>query len=329
MKNCILLICLLAPPVMAQSISDLKIDFRKVYEATEKLDFETILDLSHPKLVEMAGRAALIAEMKKAFNDANIQLSFGKTDFKPEYSEILEKNGRKFCVIRRPTIMKIGFKKPLEAAQAKIIQANIARSNSLRTVNFNSSENAFYSSGPDITVAISDAQTRNQWRFLSYEPAQAYLFETWFGKESMAMLPLPAVKPAVQSPEAEKPQENQRGEFVAVSEGAVEFKGESIPIYKAPETKREGYNAFIEGNKLSYSLFHMKNTAQEAKAIATFYKGKILFGVKVGTFEETTDVGMPAFESKNCRPNSKEGNIVKIATDNTGHHIEIFSGCLE
>ena len=329
MKYGIILLSLLVSPLFSQSLDLAKEGYFKVYEASEKLDFETIMDMSYPKLLELGGRAALIAEMTKAFTDPNFKLTFVKTEFKPEYSPIQEINGHRFSIIRRHNILKIAFKKPLNPEHASVIQANLARSNPARTVSFNAGENAFYSAGPDITFAISDALTKNQWRFLAYEPAQAFLLESWFGKGTLAKLPLPIVKQAALPAVEAQPPSSPRVAFLSVEGGKVEFKGEDIPVYNAPETKREGYQAFTEGNKLSYSLFYLKNDAKVAKAIAAFYKGKTIFGAKVGPFEETTDVGMPALESRNCPVNSKEGNMVKIATDNTGHHVEIFAGCPE
>lgn len=329
MKYPLLLLFLLIAPLFSQSLELAKEGYVKVYEATEKLDFETIMDMSYPKLLELGGRAALIAEMKKAFTDPNIKLTFVKTEFKPEYSPVQEIKGHRFCVIRRHTIMKITFKNPLNAEQVKAIQTNIARSNPSRTLSFNAQENAFSSTGPDISLAISDSLTKNQWRFLTYEPGQAFLLESWFGKDVLTQLPLPAVKPAAPAPVEADKTEWKRPESLSVENGKVEFKGEDIPIYNAPETKVAGFDVSAEGNKLSYSLFRMKNDAKAAKGIAAFYKGKTIFGKKIGSFEETTDVGMPALESRNCGAKPKQGNMVKIATDSTGHHVEIFAGCPE
>ncbi|GEM_PF-5906204 len=61
-------------------------------------------------------------------------------------------------------------------------------------MSFNSVENAFYSPGPDNALAISNLLTKNQWRFLTYGPGQAFLLESWFGKDVLAQLPLPTVK---------------------------------------------------------------------------------------------------------------------------------------
>lgn len=331
MKYAITLLSLLVSPLFSQSLDLAKEGYVKIIEATEKLDFETIMDLSYPKLVELGGRAALIAEMKKAFTDPNIKLTFVKTESKPEYSPILEIKGQRYCVIRRNTIMKIAFKKPLDAQHAKVVQGNIARSNPNRAVNFNTRENAFYSTGPDVTIAISDALTKKQWRFLAYEPGQAFLLESWFGKEAMSQLPLPVLRPLapVAAPaegdkNAWKPPESLR-----VENGNVQFNGEDIPVYNAPETEVAGFNVSTEGNELSYSLFGIENDTRTAKRIAAFYKGKKIFGKKVGPFEETTDLGVSAIRSKNCGANPKEGNIITIATDMTGHHIEIVAGCTE
>lgn len=166
--------------------------------ATDKLDFEAIVDSTYPKLVEMAGREAMLAEMRKAFTDPTLKLSFLTTDTKPEFGGVIEYQGRRFCVVRRQTILRLAFKNKLNEEQAESIRTNLARSAPLRTVRYEAKDNAFYSTGPDVTIAIADSLTKKQWRFLSYEPSLEFLLQNWFGQDILERLQLKeAPKPSV------------------------------------------------------------------------------------------------------------------------------------
>lgn len=159
-------------------------------EATDKLDFEAIIDATYPKLVEMAGREAMLAEMRKAFTDPTLKLSFQKTDPKIEFGAVIEHQGRRFCVVRRQTILKLAFKNKLNEQQAEQIRTNIARSAPQRTVRFDANDNSFYSTGPDTTIAIADSVTKKQWRFMTYEPSLEFLLQSWFGQDILERLQL-------------------------------------------------------------------------------------------------------------------------------------------
>lgn len=198
MKRLPFFLLLLGGFAFAQTADTLKQTYAKMVEANNKLDFETIIDSTYPKLVEMAGRDALIAEMKRAFSDPNLKISFVKNDAAAEFGNIVETKDGRFCVVRRETILRLAFKEKLIEAQAQSIQGSIARSNPLRSVRFDAKENAFYSTGPDITIAVSDASTKQQWRFLSYDPSLEPMLQTWFGQDIAEKLQLrPAPKPSV------------------------------------------------------------------------------------------------------------------------------------
>lgn len=182
----------------AQTADTLKQTYAKMVEANNKLDFDSIIDSTYPKLVEMAGRDALIAEMKRAFSDPNLKISFVKNDAVAEFGNIVETKDARFCVVRRETILRLAFKEKLIEAQAQSIQENIARGNPMRTVRFEPKENAFYSTGPDITIAVWDASTKQQWRFLSYDPSLEAILQSWFSQDIVEKLQLkPAPKPSV------------------------------------------------------------------------------------------------------------------------------------
>jgi uncharacterized protein (TIGR02145 family) len=180
----------LAGAISAESPDTLKQDYAKMLEATDKLDFEAIIDATYPKLVEMAGREAMLAEMRKAFTDPTLKLSFQKTDPKIEFGAVIEHQGRRFCVVRRQTILRLAFKNKLNEQQAESIRTNIARTAPQRTVRFDANDNSFYSTGPDTTIAIADSLTKKQWRFMTYEPSLEFLLQSWFGQDILERLQL-------------------------------------------------------------------------------------------------------------------------------------------
>ncbi len=174
----------------AQSAENLKQSFQKMLTAMDKLDFETMVDFTYPKLVTLAGRGALLKEIRQPFEDPAIKLSFLSDKAEPEFSGIMEIENRKFCLIKRQTAIKIAFIEKLTAEASESILQNMQKSALSRKVNYRKSENAFYSVGPEFTIAIADVLTKNQWRFLTYEPSQRPLMKRFFGEKALKQLDL-------------------------------------------------------------------------------------------------------------------------------------------
>lgn len=156
--------------------------------ATQKLDFETIIDATYPKLLELAGRETLVAEMRKAFFDPAVKVSFVQHDVKPKFGEIRQLKSRRFCIITRETILRLAFKEPMSIDQAETIRDSIARLSPARQLRFDAKAQAFFSTGPDITLAIADTLTNGKWRFLTHDAALKAHYETWFGKDGLATI---------------------------------------------------------------------------------------------------------------------------------------------
>ncbi|MBS0617557.1 MAG: hypothetical protein JSR44_05170 [Spirochaetes bacterium] len=175
-------------PLFAETPADLTNTYNAMVAATQKLDFEAIIDATYPKLLELAGREALVAEMKKAFFDPTVNVSFVKHDAKPEFGAIRQLKSRRFCVVTRETILRLAFKEPMSIDQAETIRDSIARLSPARKVRFDAKAQAFYSTGPDITLAIADTLTDGKWRFLTHDAALKTHYETWFGKDGLAAI---------------------------------------------------------------------------------------------------------------------------------------------
>jgi hypothetical protein len=326
MRGAVVLFACFVLPSLAQNLDSLKKSYAEMVSATEKLDFEKILDKSYPRMFEMASRKDIAAALKKTFEDPKMKLSIEVNNVPASYSKIIVIGAGRYCVVSRETILKLKFYESLNDDTAKTVRNNIALGNPLRKVEFRKPENTFYSTGPDIVIAVSDKETKGEWRFVNYEPAQRSMLASWFGNDTLAKLPLPAT-PQVEIAASTASSDWQRPEDLTVENGKVSWQEEEIPIFDSSETRSENFKVTAERNKLSYSLHNLKANQGNARKIVQFYKGKTLFGRKIVDFEETTELTMPTHTSSNCEEGSGRPFTIKIATDQNAHYFDLEVGC--
>src|SRR5690606_31751601 len=79
----------------AQSEETLKKDEKLMYQASYNLNFDTVLDLTYPKIFELASREQLGQILRNSFQNEqfNIRLVFPEVTFK--YGKIKEIEGKK------------------------------------------------------------------------------------------------------------------------------------------------------------------------------------------------------------------------------------------
>ena len=112
---------------------------------------------------------------------------------------------------------------------------------------------------------------------------------------------------------------------VAVENGIVTLKNQSIPIYgPVKEVDAALTDSATDGIVIDY-YFPEKATVAVMKKVASFYQGKTIFGVKVGKLKPNpANKGAYAFQSCN---DGKELLIV-VEEYNGGSHVTILDKCM-
>ena len=174
----------------SQSLEILKADCEKMYEATYNMDFEKILDYTHPKVFEIADRETMLTILDETFqNDQlRIRLVHPKTTF--TFSEVKEINGKKICVVEYPQAMRMIFENPLSEEEKNSIEESLKTTMTFKKITFEKNRNAFYIDGKDIMIAISEEATQNQWRLINYDKSQPQILNMVLGENVVKQLGL-------------------------------------------------------------------------------------------------------------------------------------------
>lgn len=174
----------------SQSIETLKSDCAEMYEATYNMEFEKILDYTHPKVFEVADRETMLSILDETFqNDQlRIRLVHPKTTF--TFSEVKEIEGKKICVVEYPQAMRMIFENPLSEEKKNSIEESLKTTMTSKKITFEKDRNAFYIDGKDIMIAVSEEATQNKWKLINYDKSQPQLLNMILGENVVKQLGL-------------------------------------------------------------------------------------------------------------------------------------------
>jgi len=112
-KQFSLLILLVVYNGFAQSTESLKTATKNFYEANYLLDFETIVALSYPKMVEDFGRDVLLEHIEKHYENEEFRLRLQLETVPFQYGTIKKIESKSFCVITCRNPMRYFFETKL------------------------------------------------------------------------------------------------------------------------------------------------------------------------------------------------------------------------
>lgn len=174
----------------SQSIETLKSDCAKMYDATYNMEFEKILDYTHPKVFEIVDRETMLTVLDETFqNDQlRIRLVHPKTTF--TVLEVKEIDGKRICVVEYPQAMRMIFENPLSDEEKNSIEESLKTTMPSKKITFEKNRNAFYIDGKDIMIAVSEESTKNQWKLINYDKNQPQLLNMILGENVVKELGL-------------------------------------------------------------------------------------------------------------------------------------------
>ncbi|HBI01530.1 MAG TPA: hypothetical protein PLL09_03760 [Flavobacterium sp.] len=174
----------------SQSIETLKSDCAKMYDATYNMDFEKILDYTHPKVFDIVDKETMLTVLDETFqNDKlRIRLVHPKTTF--TFSEVKEIDGKKICVVEYPQAMRMIFENPLSEEEKNALEESLKTTMTSKKITFEKDRNAFYIDGKDIMIAVSEEATQNKWKLINYDKSQPQLLNMVLGENVVKQLGL-------------------------------------------------------------------------------------------------------------------------------------------
>ena len=159
----------------AQSLETLKNETVKIYNASYNMDFETILDLTYPKVFDIVNRETMLSSLDNLFQNKTMKVRFIYPKVNFIYSDIKEIEGKKFCVINYKNAMRITFDEKLNQEKVAIFLKSMNEAKKYNTVQFETERNSFFLEGNSILIAISDQFSKNQWTFLNHDSGDFFV----------------------------------------------------------------------------------------------------------------------------------------------------------
>ncbi|MBS1534411.1 MAG: hypothetical protein JST78_04980 [Bacteroidetes bacterium] len=193
MKNKrLLILLLLSTTFWAQTASPLKTASQKIYDAHYNMDFDAIIALSYPKLVEQLGGAILFAD--KLDHDYQNEVFRKRLQLvKPifVFGSIQKIGEAQFCVVSYKNPERYFFENKLTTANAATEAEKLKKDNLTKDVTFEPKRNSFNVRKNSKLIAVFDASTQNEWKFFNWDdPAQRGAFEKIFSADIQKQLGL-------------------------------------------------------------------------------------------------------------------------------------------
>lgn len=167
----------------SQSTESLKIDTKKYYEANYLMDFETIVSLSHPVMVQTIGKDLLLEKLDKYYENEEYRLREQLETLPFQYGMVKKIEGKSFCVITFRNPMRYFFETKLTTETAADKANWLKQINKSKEVTFEPKRNSFNVKRTTTYLAVMDETTINEWKFFNLDDAnQLASFQTIFGE---------------------------------------------------------------------------------------------------------------------------------------------------
>ncbi|SCX78469.1 hypothetical protein [Flavobacterium caeni] len=155
---------------IAQTLDALRPMAQKICDANYNMDFEPLADLTYPPLVtELGGREKFLEKVDLDYQNDEFRKRIQLETPALKFAEIKKIDGASYCVITYYNPIRYFIEKkldamtgPQKAAELKIIeQATFAV--------YEPARNTINVKRHSTLVAIADATTQNQWRFINFD----------------------------------------------------------------------------------------------------------------------------------------------------------------
>ena len=153
----------------AQSLENLKLQAKKIYDANYTMDFDTVTELTYPKIYETLGKSAFIEKLDADYQNEEFRMRLQIVDPVFQYSEIKKIEGKSFCIITYKNPIRYFFEKKMDAATAQKKAADLKTSAQAYETIVEPKRNSINVKRNSKFIAFADESTQNQWKFINYD----------------------------------------------------------------------------------------------------------------------------------------------------------------
>ena len=159
----------------SQTLEKLKVETKKIYDANYTMDFDAITSLTYPKLVEQIGKSKFIDKLDQDYQNENYRMRLQLVTPVFQYGEIQKIEGATYCVISYKNPVRYFYEPKLDA-NSSLIEANKLREkDQTKDVTFEPKRNSFNVRRITKLIAIADATTGNEWKFINMDDIEQRL----------------------------------------------------------------------------------------------------------------------------------------------------------
>ena len=168
-KILILLFILSGLSCFSQSLEKLKSETKKIYDANYTMDFDTVITLTYPKIIETIGKDAFLDKLDTDYQNEEYRMRLELVTPVYQYSEIKKIEGKTFCVITYKNPVRYFFENKLNADTATKKVTWLKESNTSQEVIFEPKRNSINVKRTSKFIAVADETTGNEWKFFNLD----------------------------------------------------------------------------------------------------------------------------------------------------------------
>ena len=181
MKKITILLILISLNSFCQSKESLQASTKKLYDSNYLMEFETLADLTYPKIFEEIDREAFIEKIDLDYQNEEYRLRLQLPNVIFQYSELKKSGGKSFYIITFKNPVRYFFEEKLTTEQAAEKKKQLQEINQTQDVTFEPARNSFNVKKTTTYVAISDENTSGEWKFYNFDDKeQREFFEKEF-----------------------------------------------------------------------------------------------------------------------------------------------------
>lgn len=182
------LFIIISVATFSQTLEGLKADTKKMYDASYIMDFESVLNYTHPKVFETVTREQMVKALNDSFENENFKIRLVHVNPTFTYSELKKIDDKSLCVITYTNAIRMTLVEKITPEKAEKLLNSFKQSEQYKTLIFEKERNSFFLEGKATMIAVAEESTKNEWKFVNYTSSKEKMAESILGENIMKAL---------------------------------------------------------------------------------------------------------------------------------------------
>lgn len=172
----------------SQTKEILKSEVQKMYTATLTMNYDAIISYTYPKLFDLINEDEMKTILQTTFDNETMTIRIVNENPTFNYGELKKIEDKTVCLIDYQNAMRMTFTEKLNNEEAQEMRTSFLDTGEFHTVTFDNKTNSFLIEGKSYIIAITDALTKGEWKFLNYSKNQNEIAKNLLGEKTMLEL---------------------------------------------------------------------------------------------------------------------------------------------